>query len=302
MHDSAATLIRTQEPCILSLPPPLMHGGLINNDYRDHYERPLKMDADATDRSMHHRLSEFYKSSSISRALSTTTCLFPAGPPPIVNNHAVCTTQCYLVEAGTRLVGALSKPKQQLPNPPIISSTTSLVVTKTKGNSKSPLKQAYLVRKDGSVQLSKTPPVVDTMSLVEFQRRNSVKQAKLNKPNQGKPAGLGQSTVMQPRYKPDTYVVNMYDSFKDVGNMYSTDWSKITSGFEGNSKYLDELRFFEQSSKHIRKGDQLIMLYDVNRVFSSLFNCPHLLYTVDTRSQCGPWARIISKASSQKRY
>ena len=283
VHESAATLIRTQEPCILSLPPSLIHGGLINNDYRDHYERPLKMDAAARDRSMHHRLSEFYKSSSISRALSNTTCLFPAEHQPIINNHAVCTAQCSLVEAGTRLVSALYKPKQQLhKDPPITSSTTSLVVTKTKGSSKSPLKQAYLVRKDGSVMLSKTPPAVDTMSLEEFQRRNSVKQAKLNKPNQYKPAGLGQSAVMQPRYKPDTYVVNMYDSFKDVGKMYSTDWSKITSGFDGNSTYLEELRFLEQNSKHIRKGDQLIMLYDVNRVFSSLFNCSHLLYTVDT--------------------
>ena len=30
----------------------------------------------------------------------------------------------------------------------------------------------------------------------------------------------------------------------------------------------------------MNKGDKIIMLYDVNRIMTSLFNCSHLLYTV----------------------
>jgi hypothetical protein len=74
----------------------------------------------------------------------------------------------------------------------------------------------------------------------------------------------------------------MYDSYKDVyvGSMYSTDWTIITDNFEGNQHYLEEIRFFDRATRPVNKGDTILMLYDVNRITISLFNCSHLLYTV----------------------
>ena len=74
--------------------------------------------------------------------------------------------------------------------------------------------------------------------------------------------------------------------------MYSTNWKALADGFEGNSKYLAELHFLEQASTPIEKGDKLIMLYDVNGIMTSLFNCSHLLYTVHSVIGTKTYARL----------
>jgi len=111
------------------------------------------------------------------------------------------------------------------------------------------------------------------------------KKAKADKQQQaaqrgGSVVGSGQLSTVIPRYKCDTHIVNMYDSYKDVGSMYSTDWTIITDNFEGNQHYLEEIRFFDRATRPVNKGDTMIMLYDMNRITTSLFNCSHLLYTV----------------------
>jgi hypothetical protein len=77
VYTSAATLIRTKEPCVLSLPPSVIRRGITDDEYRSHYEAPLKMDAEAPDRLMNRELADFHKSSQVERGLSTSTCLFP---------------------------------------------------------------------------------------------------------------------------------------------------------------------------------------------------------------------------------
>ena len=107
-------------------------------------------------------------------------------------------------------------------------------------NKGSDLKQSFLIRKDGSVLLSKIPPTVDAVSLPELKRRvleMRAKKAKADKQQQaaqhgGSVLGSGHLQIISSRYKCDTHIVNMYDSYKDVGSMYSTDWTIITDGFE----------------------------------------------------------------------
>ncbi len=111
------------------------------------------------------------------------------------------------------------------------------------------------------------------------------KKAKADKQQQaaqrdGSVGGAGQLNAMVSRYKCDTHIVNMYDSYKHVGSMFCTHWTIITDGFEGNQHYLEEIRFFDRATRPVNKGDAIIMLYDVNRITTSLFNYSHLLYTV----------------------
>ena len=311
VFETAATLIRTQEPCILSLPPSNIHAGLTSDDYRDHFEQPLRMDAEASTRRMQQRLSDFHKSTSPYRALSTATCLFPEGSQQLPSGVSPTRGRSYFLEAGVRLVRAMHKPlsiaaaptKSLSSNPAkTTGSSSSIRASSPKRPSSSevpakprskgtPLKQSFLVRTNGRVEISKTVPLVDTMSLDELLRRNAAKQAQLAKANQSN-QGHAPLAVMQPRYKADTYMVNMYDSFKDVGKMYSTDWKALADGFEGNSKYLAELRFLDQASTPIKKRDKLIMLYDVNGIMTSLFNCSHLLYTVHSVIGTKTYARL----------
>jgi len=304
VYTSAATLIRTQEPCILSLPPSTIRRGITDDEYRTHYQAPLGMDAGASTRLMNVALAEFHKSSYVERGLSTSTCLFPQEKLGAIKDVTVGTPHSYLVGAGQRLVLMLKGIEQApvhdssqlsssskitlLKTNPSVPSTPPSVFRSSPVNKGSDLKQSFLIRNNGSILLSKTPPTVDAVSLPELKRRVldlRAKKAKADKQQQaaqrdGSVGGAGQLNAVVSRYKFDTHIVNMYDSYKDVGSMYSTDWTVITDGFEGNQRYLEEIRFFDKATRPVNKGDAIIMLYDVNRITTSLFNCSHLLYTV----------------------
>ena len=283
VHESAATLIRTMEPCVLSLPPVKIRVGMTDADYCSHYENPLKMDKDAGARIMRRELEDFQASSNVRRECVTSPCLFPQDRQVMVDDTTVGSASGYLVDAGRRLVKTLMAigPAQRINSliqspPPLASShSSSSASSATKGGTG--LKQAFLVRKNGTVQFSRTLPTVEVLNLTELKRRQAKKIAS---DERKKSSQLGQPPVITPRYKPNTHIIDMYEAYKDAGTMYTTDWTTITGGFDGNAQYLDELRFFEQDNRPVQRGDKLIMLYDVNRVMSSLFNCSHLLYTV----------------------
>jgi hypothetical protein len=283
VHESAATLIRTMEPCVLTLPPTRIRADMTDEDYRSHYENPLKMDRDAGARIMHRELGDFQASSNVRRDCVTGPCLFPQDRRVVIENNTVGSANCYLVDAGKRLVKTLltigpappTKYSVQGSPPGAASHLSSSMSSATKGSAG--LKQAFLVRKNGSVQFSRTLPTVEVLNLAELKRRQA---KKIVSDEQKKSPQLDRPSVITPRYKPNTYIIDMYEAYKDTGSMYTTDWTKITSGFDGNALYLDELRFFEKENRPIRRGDKLIMLYDENRVMTSLFNCSHLLYTV----------------------
>ena len=61
VYISAASLIRTQEPCILSLQPSIIRRGITDDEYRTHYQTPLGMNAEASTRLMNIALAEFNK-------------------------------------------------------------------------------------------------------------------------------------------------------------------------------------------------------------------------------------------------
>jgi len=107
VYTSAATLIRTQEPCILSLLPSIIRRGITEEEYRVHYQAPLGMDTEAPTRSMNIVLAEFHKSSSVERGLSTSTCLLPQEKLGTIKDVTVGDPHSYLVGAGQRLVLAL---------------------------------------------------------------------------------------------------------------------------------------------------------------------------------------------------
>jgi hypothetical protein len=299
VYTSTATLIRTKEPCVLSLPPSVIRRGITDDDYRSHYEAPLKMDAVAPDRLMNRELADFHKSSRVERGLSTTTCLFPHEKLGAIKDVTVGNQQSYLVDAGRRLVMALQG-KSQDPKLQGLSHHSSSSKANEKGSSPnmspppfskilsppaskgSALKQSFLVRKDGSVLLSKVPPTVDVVNMAELKRRVTEMRAKKAKTDQQNEAAKRGDSIatMRSRYQCDTHVVNIYDSYKDVQSMFSTDWTLLQDGFDGNQHYLEEIRFFDKADRPVQKGDKLIMLYDINHIMTSLFNCSHLLYTV----------------------
>jgi hypothetical protein len=300
VYTSAATLIRTQEPCILSLPP-----SITVEEYRVHFQTPLGMDTEAPTRLMNIALAEFHKSSYVERGLSTSTCLFPQEKLGTIKDVTVGGPHSYLVGAGQRLVLALkgteqaprvhdptqlsSSSKATLPGmPPSVPSTPPSVFRSPPANKGPDLKQSFLIRNNGTILLSKIPPTVDAVSLPELKRRvlnMRAKKAKADKQQQaaqrgGSVVGSCQLSTVIPRYKCDTHIVNMYDSYKHVGSMFCTHWTIITDDFERNQHYLEEIRFFDRATRPVNKGDTIIMLYDVNRITTSLFNYSHLLYTV----------------------
>ena len=126
--------------------------------------------------------------------------------------------------------------------PPSVLATPPSVFRSPPANKGPDLKQSFLIRNNGSILLSKIPPTVNAVSLPELKRRvldMRAKKAKADKQQQaaqrdGSVGGSGQLHTMISRYKCDTHIVNMYDSYKDVGSMYSTDWTIITDGFHGN--------------------------------------------------------------------
>jgi len=162
----------------------------------------------------------------------------------------------------------LSSSKATLPGmPPSVPSPPS-VFRSPPANKGQDLKQSFLIRNNGSILLSKIPPTVNAVGLPELKRRvldMRAKKAKADKQQQaaqrgGSVVGSGQLSTVIPRYKCDTHIVNMYDSYKDVyvGSMYSTDWTIITDNFEGNQHYLEDIRFFDRATRPVNKRDTIL--------------------------------------------
>lgn len=131
---------------------------------------------------MNKELADFHKSSPVESGLSTTTCLFPQEKLGTVKDVRIADPQSYLVDAGTRLVTLLkgTASASRTHDPPLLSSSAaakpnsiafSLNVPKSPPvDLGSTLKQSFLIRKDGSVLLSKDPPLVDAVGMTELKR------------------------------------------------------------------------------------------------------------------------------------
>ena len=106
-NPSTGDSVHISEPCILSLPPPIIRRGITEEEYRAHYQTPLGMDTEAPTRLMNIALAEFHKSSYVERGLSTSTCLLPQEKLGTIKDVTVGGPHSYLVGAGQRLVLAL---------------------------------------------------------------------------------------------------------------------------------------------------------------------------------------------------
>ena len=273
VYESATTLIRTKEPCVLSVPPARIGNCTPDDEYQRHFERPIKASKDADTALMHQELAKFHKTASSVKHFSNDLCLLP--PPERLVKIEDRTLSCegrHLTIAGERLVRSMKA---------TVERHSALKAAAQKKSS--PLGQSILVQEKGTISIVGKPPLVETMSLDKLKRRNTEKQrnmmigGSLSTPSETTAAPV----LMKARYGLNTHVVDKFDAYKDVKGIFCTDWGTITGGFEGNKEYLVQLRFFAVDSRPVRLRDDLILLYDVSKDTTKLNACSHFLYTVN---------------------